>query len=147
LAVSGGQDKVVRLWETQSGTLLASLEGHAAGVFAVSVSADGRLIASCAVDGTIRLWDAASRRHLATLTSHPGIVYGVALSADGRRLVSGGDDGFLKLWNVQSGTCLHALRPDRLYERMEITDLTGMTEAQKLAMLALGAREDPAAGR
>jgi hypothetical protein len=36
---------------------------------------------------------------------------------------------------------LRTLRPDRLYERMDITRLTGITDAQRQSMLALGAVE------
>jgi len=33
------------------------------------------------------------------------------------------------------------LRPERRYERLDITGLTGVTAAQRAALLALGARE------
>ena len=42
-----------------------------------------------------------------------------------------------------SGTCLHTLRLERGYERTDITGLTGITEAQRTALLALGAFERP----
>jgi hypothetical protein len=38
------------------------------------------------------------------------------------------------------------LRPERRYERLDITGLTGITEAQRAALLALGAVEQHAAG-
>jgi hypothetical protein len=34
---------------------------------------------------------------------------------------------------------LHTLRPERRYERLDITGLTGVTEAQRAALLVLGA--------
>jgi WD40 repeat protein len=84
---------------------------------------------------------------LAILRGHTGMVYGVALSGDGRLLASGGDDGMVKLWEPGSGTCLHTLVSDRPYERLNITGLTGVTEAQRAALLALGAIEQaPASG-
>jgi WD40 repeat protein len=66
-------------------------------------------------------------------------VWGVALSADGQLLASGGADAAVRLWDTQSHARLHTLRPDRLYERMDITGLTGVTAAQRDALLALGA--------
>jgi hypothetical protein len=36
---------------------------------------------------------------------------------------------------------MQVLRPDRRYERLDITDLSGITEAQRAALLALGAEQ------
>ena len=41
--------------------------------------------------------------------------------------------------------CLHVLRGDRRYQRLDITGLIGVTEAQRAALLALGATEGPPA--
>ncbi len=65
----------------------------------------------------------------------------MALSADGQLLASGGGDGTVQLWETSTGTCLRTLRPERRYERMEITGLRGITEAKRAALLALGAVE------
>jgi WD40 repeat protein len=132
---------MVRIWEARSGHLLAALQGHAGVVYGVALSNDGRLAASGGVDGTVRLWEARSGELLATLQGHAGVVWGVALSADGRLLASGGDDGMVRLSETASGTCRHRLRSDRHYQRLDITGLGGVTEAQRAALLALGAVE------
>jgi WD40 repeat protein len=105
----------------------------------VALSADGGLVASGGWDGTVKLWEAETGQLLATLRGHTGGVWGVALSRDGQLVASGGDDGPIKLWEVASGACLRTLRPDRRYERLDITGLTGVTAAQRAALLALGA--------
>jgi WD40 repeat protein len=69
------------------------------------------------------------------------VVYGVALSADGQLVASGGFDGTVRLWQSSTGTALRILRPERRYERLDITGLTGITDAQRTALLALGAAE------
>ncbi len=65
----------------------------------------------------------------------------MALSAYGRLVASGGVDGTVRLWAPSTGACLRILREDRRYERLDITGLTGVTEAQRQALLALGAIE------
>src|SRR5438105_3234746 len=84
---SGGQDATVRLWsladlrlgeqtmlgttEAPGGRLLATLQGHSGAVWGVSLSADGRLLASGGFDGRVRLWDASGGQLLATLEEQP----------------------------------------------------------------------------
>jgi non-specific serine/threonine protein kinase len=150
LVASGSQDGAVRLWETESGRLLATLRGHTGLLWSVALSGDGLLAASGSQDGTIKLWEAAPAsgspgRLLATLQGHTGGVKGVALSADGHIAASGGYDGTIKLWEARSGSFLRILRRDRRYERLDISGLTGVSAAQRMALLLLGAVEQEAA--
>ncbi|NJR51440.1 MAG: hypothetical protein HC780_19540, partial [Leptolyngbyaceae cyanobacterium CSU_1_3] len=50
-------------------------------------------------------------------------------------------DESLKLWDVTTGQCLQTLSADRPYEGMNITGVTGITDAQKATLIALGAVE------
>jgi WD40 repeat protein/transcriptional regulator with XRE-family HTH domain len=138
---SCGDDGVVRIWDADSGAGLAVLEGHAAAVYGVSVTRDGRTVASAGFDATVRVWDAAAAQPLAVLRDHADAVYTVAFSADGARLASGSLDGTVKIWSTGTWSLLGTLRPDRRYERMDITGLQGVTPAQRSTLLALGAVE------
>jgi WD40 repeat protein/predicted ATPase/transcriptional regulator with XRE-family HTH domain/Tfp pilus assembly protein PilF len=139
LLVSGSEDGTVTLWEVTSGRLQATLQGHTSAVYSVALSADGRLLASASYDGTVKLWETPNGRPLATLQGHASTVCSVALSGDGRLLASGGQDGTVRLWEAVSGAGVLTLRVDRCYERMDITGLNGVTEAQRATLLALGA--------
>ncbi len=57
----------------------------------------------------------------------------------GTKMASCGDDGGITLWDLHSGEPLRTLRRDRPYERLNITGVQGLTEAQKATLRALGA--------
>jgi WD40 repeat protein len=73
---------------------------------------------------------------------HQGVVQSLRISPDGRRLASCGDDGAVKVWDLEHGELLRTLRRDRPYERLNITGVKGLTEAQKATLRALGAIEE-----
>jgi WD40 repeat protein len=134
----------VLLWNVNTGQTLSVLKGHTGSVWGVALSADGRLAASASADGTVRLWEAPSGRPLRTLSGHIGPVSAVALSADGHLLASGGWDGTVRLWDTTSGDQIRTLQPERRYARLDITGLKGITNAQRTALLALGAVDEQA---
>jgi WD40 repeat protein/transcriptional regulator with XRE-family HTH domain len=140
LVASGSAEGTVRLWETRNERPLTTLQGHT-GMVGVALSPDGQLLASSGTDGTVRLWETGSGRRLATLEGHTGAVWGVALSAERQLVASGGFDGTVRLWETSTGSWLRTLRPERRYERLDITGLTGVTEAQRAALISLGAIE------
>ena len=151
---SGSNDYTVRLWDVYEGKCLKTLYGHTSGVLSVAfapvhVSAVapqelgvGKTLASGSIDKTVRLWDASTGQCLKTLQGHSHEVYSVAFSPDGSTLVSCSQDETIKLWDVGTGECLKTLRADRLYEGMNIIGVTGLTEAQKATLKALGAIDE-----
>jgi WD40 repeat protein len=62
------------------------------------------------------------------------------MSPDGATIASGSFDEAIKLWDIKTGKCLKTLT-DRPYESMNITNVTGLTEAEKATLKALGAVE------
>jgi WD40 repeat protein len=107
----------------------------------VAFNPDGILLLSGGVDQTVRLWDIDSGQCLAVLKGHESRVRSVAFSPDGKFFLSGGDDGAMKLWDSQSLQCIRTFIGERPYERMNITDAQGLTDAQKVALRTLGAIE------
>jgi WD40 repeat protein len=64
----------------------------------------------------------------------------ITFSPEGH-LASGSQDEMIKLWDVKTGECLKTLTSERLYEGMNITGVSGLTEAQKDTLKVLGAVE------
>jgi WD40 repeat protein len=61
---------------------------------------------------------------------------------DGRTIASGSQDEAIALWDVSTGECKKTLKADRLYEGMNITGVTGLTEATKVTLKVLGVKTD-----
>ncbi len=108
LLISGALDGTVRVWNVKNvfGPPHPNLEGHAASVWGVAVSRDGRYVAGGA-DKTVRVWDLATGRLLVTGEGHENTVSSVAFSPDGQLLLSGGNDEKMCLWEMQTGQLLH----------------------------------------
>jgi WD40 repeat protein len=139
---SGSDEGSVRLWEVSSGKALTILQGHIGAVSSIAFSPDGRTLASGSDEGSVRLWEVSSGERLTPLRGHSNWVRSVAFSSDGKTLASGSHDGTIKLWDRQTGACLCTLRSDRPYERMNIAQVKGLTEAQKATLRLLGAVEE-----
>jgi len=143
ILASGSQDQMIRLWDPSTGQCLNILQAtHSERVVAVAFSPDGKILASGSPDRTLCLWDTSTGQCLKTLQGHTDQVWSVAFSPDSKILASGSDDGTIKFWNAKTGECLQTLRNDRPYERMNITNVKGLSIAQKAMLKALGAIED-----
>ena len=143
LLASGCYDRTVRLWEVRTGKCLKILQGHTDWVESVAFSHDGSLLASGGHNGKVSLWDVSSGACLRTLHSHSSRVWAVAFSLDGSTVVSASEDRTIILWNIRTGERLNMVR-NRLYERMNITGISGLTGAQKATLRELGAVEERA---
>jgi WD40 repeat protein len=90
-------------------------------------------------DGLLRWWEVKSGKCLQDRQAHEGTIWALKKSPDGRLLASVGDDGAIRIWDIHTTELLRTLRRDRPYERLNITGIQGLTEAQKATLRALGA--------
>ena len=146
ILASGSGDHTVKLWDVQTGECYCTLLGHTSRVWSVAFSSDGQMLASASSDQTVKLWDVRTGKCLHTLQGHSNLAWSVAFSPDSQIVASGSQDETIKLWNVQTGECLKTLIADKPYEGTNITKATGLTEAQKAALKALGAGEQVTPG-
>ena len=88
----------IRLWEIQSGKLIAELRGHTANVWTICFSPDGRFLASASSDQSIRIWEVETGRLSSVLRGHGDEVWSLAFTPDGRNLASVDKQGAMLLW-------------------------------------------------
>ncbi len=111
-----GSGNAVRIWNTDTYTLLRTLQGHTDDVYSVTYSPDGKKIASGGGsdddndNGTIIIWDANTGSRIRTLQGHTDEVKSVAYSPDRTRLVSGGADNTVRIWDADTGAHLRTLQ-------------------------------------
>jgi WD40 repeat protein len=92
MAATGGQDGIVRRWDTRTGQLIGE-SVHGATIRELAFSPDGRLLASAAGEAA-RVWLAADGSAVARL-QHSFAVDGVAFSPTGAQLLTLSRDGRL----------------------------------------------------
>jgi len=106
VAISGGEDHLVRLWDVRSGTEIKNFSGHGGAVACVAISDDAKTALSGGDDKSLRLWDLQTGEVLRKFDSPSGMVNCVAFSPDQLAALSGGEDGTLTLWDLHSGQVL-----------------------------------------
>ena len=109
-ALSGSDDKTMKLWHMNTGECVHTFTGHSNRVCCVRFGHDETYVVSGSWDNTIRVWRKSSGECLQTLEGHTGAVNALDVSADGEYILSGSDDRTLRLWERVSGSCARVFR-------------------------------------
>ncbi len=108
-AIAGGDDRLVKRWELDSGQCLQTWAGHRDGITAIALLPGGQRFASASRDQTIKIWDLDALEPRLTLAGHGDIVTSLAVTSDGRTLISGSADRTIKCWDLGDGTLVQTL--------------------------------------
>ncbi|XP_021773067.1 WD repeat-containing protein 48-like [Chenopodium quinoa] len=102
ILVSGGTEKVVRVWDPRSGSKTMKLRGHTDNVRALLLDSTGRYCLSGSSDSMIRLWDLGQQRCVHSYAVHTDSVWALASTASFSHVYSGGRDQSLYLTDLSN---------------------------------------------
>lgn len=105
LAIADGrmaENGTVRIADVPSAGIVNAWTAHEDTIFDLTVSADGRLLATAGGDKLVKVWDLGTQQEIARIEAHAAQVLTVAFNADATQLVTGGADQQLKGWDVKS---------------------------------------------
>ncbi|KAA0057800.1 autophagy-related protein 16 [Cucumis melo var. makuwa] len=104
--ISGGQDRTVKLWDTNTGSLSSTLHGCLGSVLDLAITHDNRSVIAASSSNNLYAWDISSGRVRHTLTGHSDKVCAVDVSkVSSRYVVSAAYDRTIKIWDLQKGYC------------------------------------------
>ncbi|KIK48214.1 hypothetical protein CY34DRAFT_58269, partial [Suillus luteus UH-Slu-Lm8-n1] len=100
--VTGSDDKMLRLWDLKTGTMLKKMEGHQTSVNALAVARNGTLIASGDESGEVIAWhgETGESLTLAVIKAHSSGISSLDFSPDGSVLATGSSEDKTKLWGT-----------------------------------------------
>jgi WD40 repeat protein len=125
--VSAGEDKVVRVWDIETGETVRTLRGEiGAGdegkIYAMALSPDERWLAvgGWMLNDEIRLYNFPTGELVTLLKGHSNVVLSLAFSPNSRYLVSGQGGSYNQIaiiWDINQQQQLHTLKghTDRIY--------------------------------
>jgi WD40 repeat protein len=106
--LTASSDGGARLWNAETGSLSATLAGHAGVVTNAVFSANGKRIVTGSTDHTSRLWD-GNGHLIKALEGHSDTVRQIAFSPDGSLVATGSDDASVRIFHAEDGTAAGVL--------------------------------------
>jgi WD40 repeat protein/DNA-binding SARP family transcriptional activator len=155
--VSSSYDQTLCLWDVASGALLASWPTQNTTYLALAVHPNRQILAAGGRDCMVRLVDLDTGVVIEEMPGHHRAIEAVSFTpvadngapGDEWLLATAGHDETIKLWAIpavgttpDAAVCLATLRAPGPYAGMNISGATGISEAQKAALRALGAVEE-----
>ena len=94
-------NNTISIWDAFTGNKIAQLT-HDTGIYATSISPDGKYIVTQGFDDTVYIWETNTGKEIARMT-HDGTVNSVDFSPDGKYIVSGSNDNTARVWEISTG--------------------------------------------
>ncbi len=98
--LTAGMDEKALAIQWSTGKVVRAMTDHTNRVSAVSVSQNGKWVATGSLDKTVKIWSAADFKPLANLDNNGGQVFAVQFVAPGNQLAVTGEDGNVRFYQL-----------------------------------------------
>ncbi|MEO1254608.1 MAG: hypothetical protein AAFY41_06945 [Bacteroidota bacterium] len=132
---SGSEDGAVKLWDTKSGRLIRTYEGHSKKVNALAFSPKGERFATVSEDNSLKVWDVNSDKLIRefreiSISKKAARVKTICFSPGGELI---GSESFgeelypeVKVWDIQSGRLINTYKSEEYFiSGNSLASLTG----------------------
>lgn len=119
----------LRAWDYTAEQPVASWDiesAHDGWLRCISVSSDGKLLATCGRDRLVRLWNAADGKLIQEFAGHQHDVHVVRFHPDGQQLVSGDQYGKIQHWRIGRDKPVRELDARVLYTEHRLQEVGGV---------------------
>ncbi|KAK7865824.1 hypothetical protein R5R35_001281 [Gryllus longicercus] len=106
LCVSACTDNKLQVWDTKTGVIRRTLEGHVGNVYKCRFFPSGIVALSGGADMQLKIWSAETGQCPVTLSGHTAAITDFCIVERGRNIISVSKDGFAKLWDCGMSACL-----------------------------------------
>ena len=135
IAVVNGNHKTIRYHDFSTDTTEEKNsehkinDAHKERITCVSVSPDGKMIASGSRDKTVRLWNAETETLHKTLKGNRKPILSLTFSHDGSSIASTSEDKTVRVWNVDTGRRTHTFKTNSIHLHRVVFSPNGKTLA------------------
>ena len=142
-AFAGGHGGELLAFGTKDGRRRWAVpDAYRKGIYAMSLTPNGKRLASGGVDRVIRVRDSSTGRLLMELPGHSAAITSLEFASDSVRLVSASWDGTVRLWDTREGHCLAVAHLPGVSKVLASADgqciLAGTTRGELLVLDLIG---------
>ena len=143
ILASGHTSGYIKLWDINNGQCIQNLGDFGKPIISIAFSPDGNYLAYGSYDGTVTVWDITNNQSIAVLQEKFSSPWSLAFSKDSNLLAIGRDCEMIQIWDINTGEIVTSFQGNLPLEKVNITDVTGLTNSTITSLKKLGSDGHP----